>query len=61
MKRMFFRRYRQRKRLSVQSYPGHRAGNSIPAAGAFDVVEHIEDNLHFLKTIYSKLRPNGLF
>jgi SAM-dependent methyltransferase len=32
---------------------------SLPAAGAFDVVEHIEDDAAFLKSLYTYLKPNG--
>ena len=34
---------------------------TIPLAGAFDVVEHIEDEANFLQLIFTKLRPRGLF
>jgi 2-polyprenyl-3-methyl-5-hydroxy-6-metoxy-1,4-benzoquinol methylase len=34
--------------------------NSIPAIGVFDVVEHIEDDVAFLKTINYYLQPDGL-
>lgn len=33
--------------------------NSIEAAGLFDVVEHIEDDLHFLKSIHKIMKPSG--
>ena len=33
--------------------------NSIPSVGLFDVVEHIENDAHFLKSIYSLLQPGG--
>lgn len=33
---------------------------SIPAIGLFDVVEHIEHDVDFLKSIYSYLRDGGL-
>ena len=33
----------------------------MPAAGAFDVVEHIPDDLGFVRTIGSSLAPNGRF
>jgi SAM-dependent methyltransferase len=39
---------------------GFRPG-SLPAAGAFDVVEHIEDDLSFLKQIHRLLVPGGRF
>jgi hypothetical protein len=34
--------------------------NSIPNIGLFDVVEHIEDDLGFLKMIHEYTQPNGL-
>jgi len=34
---------------------------SLPAAGAFDVVEHIEDDLAFLTGVRRLLRPGGRF
>lgn len=34
--------------------------NTIPAAGLFDVVEHIEKDQDFLKTIHTFIRTNGL-
>lgn len=34
--------------------------NSIPNIGLFDVVEHIEDDLSFLKTVNIFLKPKGL-
>ena len=34
---------------------------SIPMAGAFDVVEHIEDESQFLGGLFTKLKPDGLF
>ena len=34
---------------------------TLPAVGAFDVVEHIEDDLKFLMSIRSHLRPGGRF
>ncbi len=34
---------------------------SIPMAGAFDVVEHIENDAIFLNTVFQKLKINGLF
>lgn len=33
--------------------------NSIPAIGLFDVLEHIEDDISFLRKIQSVLKPNG--
>jgi SAM-dependent methyltransferase len=33
--------------------------NSLPAAGLFDVVEHISNDLCFLKTINFYMRPGG--
>lgn len=33
----------------------------IPSAGIFDVLEHIEDDLSFLKNIYSYLKDQGKF
>jgi SAM-dependent methyltransferase len=35
--------------------------NVIPNAGAFDVIEHIEDDLAFCKSIYNALAPGGIF
>ena len=32
---------------------------SIPSAGLFDVLEHVEDDRGFLKVIYSRLEPEG--
>jgi SAM-dependent methyltransferase len=32
---------------------------SMPAAGLFDVLEHIEDDLGFLQKIFKALQPNG--
>lgn len=32
---------------------------SIPAIGLFDVVEHVEHDVHFLKSIYSYLKDGG--
>ncbi len=40
----------------------HSAGflpESLPAVGLFDVVEHIEDDLKFMRHIYSLMRPGG--
>lgn len=34
--------------------------NSLPSVGLFDVLEHIEDDLNFLKTIHSYLIEDGL-
>jgi len=34
--------------------------NNLPSAGMFDVVEHIEDDITFLKNIYAFLETNGL-
>jgi SAM-dependent methyltransferase len=34
---------------------------SLDAAGAFDVIEHIEDDVGFLTSIRSVLKPGGLF
>jgi len=34
---------------------------TLPAAGAFDVVEHIEDDISFVKTIRRTLKPGGRF
>lgn len=34
---------------------------SLPAAGAFDVVEHIADDLAFLSTVRQLLQPGGRF
>jgi len=34
---------------------------TLPAAGAFDVVEHIKDDVGFLTLIRSYLQPGGLF
>jgi SAM-dependent methyltransferase len=39
---------------------GFREG-SLPAAGAFDVVEHIEDDLGFLRSLARALTPGGRF
>lgn len=39
---------------------GFRNG-SMPAAGAFDVIEHIEDESGFLRQIRDTLRPGGYF
>lgn len=36
------------------------AANSMPSAGAFDVVEHIEDDHQFLKLLWQHLEPDGL-
>lgn len=33
--------------------------NSIPAIGAFDVVEHIDDDLAFIKMLFEALKPGG--
>ena len=33
---------------------------SIPAIGAFDVIEHIEDDLEFLRHIHDLLEPGGM-
>jgi len=33
--------------------------HSLPAIGLFDVIEHIEDDTHFLRSIHSLLRPCG--
>jgi len=37
---------------------GFRPG-TLPAAGLFDVLEHVEDHLGFLRTIRTALRPDG--
>jgi SAM-dependent methyltransferase len=37
------------------------AEGSLPAAGAFDVVEHIDDDVAFLRSIHRFLRPGGRF
>lgn len=37
------------------------AESSLPAAGAFDVVEHIDDDVAFLRTIHRFLKPGGRF
>lgn len=37
---------------------GFRPG-SIPAVGLFDVLEHVEGDVAFLKTLHSLLRPKG--
>jgi SAM-dependent methyltransferase len=37
------------------------AHGSLPAAGAFDVVEHIEDDVGFLSRIRELLQPGGRF
>lgn len=37
---------------------GFRPG-SLPAAGLFDVLEHVENDLGFLQTIRTALRPDG--
>jgi SAM-dependent methyltransferase len=37
------------------------AEGSLPAAGAFDVVEHIDDDVAFLRTIHRFLKPGGRF
>jgi len=34
---------------------------SLPAAGAFDVVEHIEDDVGFLRSLRERLIPGGKF
>ncbi|MBL9180384.1 MAG: class I SAM-dependent methyltransferase [Verrucomicrobiaceae bacterium] len=34
---------------------------AVPAAAAFDVVEHIEDDISFVKTIRRTLKPGGRF
>lgn len=36
-------------------------GGSLQAAGAFDVLEHIEDDLEFLRHVANLLKPDGLF
>lgn len=33
--------------------------HSLPAVGMFDVLEHIQDDVKFLKTLHSLMRPNG--
>jgi len=33
--------------------------NSIPAVGLFDVVEHVEKDVDFLKTVHTFIRDNG--
>ncbi len=38
---------------------GFRPG-SLPSVGLFDVVEHVDDDLSFLKTVHASLRPGGL-
>ena len=35
------------------------ADESLPSAGLFDVVEHIEDDAGFMRLIHSYLQPNG--
>jgi SAM-dependent methyltransferase len=35
--------------------------HSLPAAGAFDVVEHIEDDVGFLRSLRERLVPGGRF
>lgn len=37
------------------------AEGSLPAAGAFDVVEHIDEDIAFLRTIHRFLKPGGRF
>ena len=37
------------------------AEGSLPAAGAFDVVEHIDDDVSFLRAIQRFLKPGGRF
>ncbi len=34
--------------------------NSLPAAGMFDVLEHIEDDRGFLRSLHASLQDNGL-
>lgn len=34
--------------------------NSLPAIGLFDVLEHVQDELNFLKELYSSLSPGGI-
>lgn len=33
--------------------------NTLPAVGMFDVLEHIEDNVNFLRDVHMALAPNG--
>lgn len=35
------------------------APNSIPSAGLFDVIEHIENDLDFLRMVHNSVRPHG--
>jgi SAM-dependent methyltransferase len=35
--------------------------HSLPAAGAFDVVEHIQEDVAFLRSIHARLAPGGRF
>jgi len=37
----------------------HFCRDSLPSAGLFDVLEHIEDDTGFLRDIFSYLRPGG--
>lgn len=35
--------------------------NSLPNCGAFDVIEHIEKDFDFVKTVHNSLQDNGIF